>query len=99
MLRAWDIPESLSLPQEAQEQLGQDQEQELLKQLKEQHQSVTKVAIRQSHIQPIKSCWIKIPKHQTCENVNWGLLRLLATENILRSVRVFQFSLFRYSKA
>lgn len=45
-----DIPESLSLLQEAQEQLGQDQEQELLKQLKEQHQSVTKTAISQNHI-------------------------------------------------
>lgn len=54
--RMRDIPESLSLLQEAQEQLGQDQEQELLKQLKEQHQSVTKTAIRQSHVQLRKSC-------------------------------------------
>lgn len=54
-----DIPESLSLLQEAQEQLGQDQEQELLKQLKEQHQSVTKTAISQNHIKKKKKKSIK----------------------------------------
>lgn len=43
-----DIPESLSLLQEAPEQPEQDQEQELPKQLKEQHRS----AKRHSYTQP-----------------------------------------------
>lgn len=95
-----DLPESLGLLQEAPEQLGQDQEQELLKQLKEQHQSVVKTAMRQRKKAVRKDPQSRVSIIKTCGNLNWVLLSLLDTANILlRSGTVLQFPLFRYFKA
>lgn len=83
-----DIPESLSLLQEAQEQLGQDQEQELLKQLKEQHQSVTKTAISQSHIKIDKKLII-----QSLQALHAWRFEASQKNFIVRSIRVLQYFL------